>query len=102
MAEENFSFVPQKQTRHCSKRSPHPPADCPQQSRARAKSTSPDARQAGTAAHSHGSAPVARKTITAAIPLAAATPIIRRAQGALTAHLLVRPRDVNTKEINES
>jgi hypothetical protein len=48
------------QTRHCSKRSPHPPADCPQQSRARAKSTSPDPTQAGTAAHSHGSAPVAR------------------------------------------
>jgi hypothetical protein len=60
MAEEHFSFVPQKQTRHCSKRSPHPPADCPQQSRARAKSTSPDPTQAGTAAHSHGSAPVAR------------------------------------------
>ena len=57
---QHFSFVPQKQTRHCSKQSPHPPADCPQQSRARAKSTSPDPTQAGTAAHSHGSAPVAR------------------------------------------
>ena len=35
-------------------------AGCSRQSRATAKSTSPDARQAGTAAHSHGSAPLVR------------------------------------------
>jgi hypothetical protein len=42
--------------------------------------------------------------ITAAIPLAAAALIIRRAQEALTApmHLPVRPSDVSTKEVNES
>ncbi len=36
------------------------PVDCPRQSRATAKSATPNPRQAGIAAHSHGSAPVAR------------------------------------------